>query len=275
MSCSQIKSNAVQPFDTFRYQLHGYDQASIKRIKESQNTLWVIDESKNSEKIFSKDEINQFQNNSNLIISYVSLGEAEDYRSYFSKLSRELIVNENPSWPGNYSIRYWRKQWGEIVDARILKMIKAGYDGVIYDVVDAFDLYDEKKLYAKRMADLIWQTSKNAKKVKNDFRIILQNASVLFEHLDEADKTRLLQIISGATIENVLFEQPGTNPTVSPSVASYINELKASKKWVLSIEYVQEEEKIKSYLKLMNDLGILGLITDQSLKGEYFVSNKN
>lgn len=275
MSCSQIKSSVPLLFSTFRYQLHGYDQRSIKRIKESRNTLWVIDEAKTSETLFSQDEINQFQSNANVMISYVSLGEAEEYRSYFATFPQELIVGENPNWPGNYSIRFWRKQWSEIVDSRIKKMIETGYDGVIYDVVDAFDLYKEKKLYAKRMADLIWQTSINAKKLKSDFHIIIQNASSLFVHLDDADKIKLLQIISGATIESVFYTKNSTSLNVSPVVASYINELKASKKWVFSIEYLQEEEKIKAYLNLMNELAILGLITDQSLKGEFFLSNKD
>jgi cysteinyl-tRNA synthetase, unknown class len=274
MSCSQIKSGTGLPFSSFRYQLHGYDHLSIERIKESHNTLWVIDESKSSEDLFSKSEISSFKNNSNLIISYLSLGEAEDYRSYFARFPRDLIVSKNPHWSGNYNIRYWRKEWSEIIDQRIEAMIEAGYDGVIYDVVDAFALYDEKKIYAKKMANLIWETSSKAKKIKNDFHIILQNASVLFEYLDQEDKNKLIKIVSGGSIENVFFEQDGQVPTVSPIVDNYIKSLKASHKWILSIEYTQQEDQIKAYLQLMNKLGILGLVTDQSLKGDFFISNK-
>lgn len=274
LSCSQIKSGTSQPVSAFRYQLHGYDNASIKRIKDSHNTLWVIDESKSSSELFSKSEISDFKKNSNLLISYLSLGEAEDYRSYFVNFPRELIVGPNPHWAGNYNIRYWRNQWAHIVDQRIKTMIEAGYDGVIYDVVDAFAIYNEKKLYAKKMADLIWQTSIKAKKIKSDFHIVLQNASVLFEFLNEEDKRKLINVISGASIENVFFEQENQGPIVSPIVANYIKDLKTSNKWIFSIEYTQQENQIKAYLKLMNKLGILGLITDQSLKGDFFISNK-
>ncbi|GAJ02123.1 unnamed protein product, partial [marine sediment metagenome] len=52
---------------------------------------------------------------SRLIIAYMSIGEAEDYRHYW-QTEWEIeppswLVEENPQWPGNYKVQYWNKDW--------------------------------------------------------------------------------------------------------------------------------------------------------------------
>ena len=46
-----------------------------------------------------------------LLISYMSIGEAEDYRYYWGNNwkpgSPDWIVAENPNWKGNYKVAYW------------------------------------------------------------------------------------------------------------------------------------------------------------------------
>ena len=46
-----------------------------------------------------------------IVLAYLSIGEAEDYRSYWQ---RDWSVSppawlgaENPDWPGNYAVNYW------------------------------------------------------------------------------------------------------------------------------------------------------------------------
>jgi len=52
---------------------------------------------------------------SRLIIAYLSIGEAEDYRYYWqTEWQTNLppwLAEENPDWPGNYKVRYWDKDW--------------------------------------------------------------------------------------------------------------------------------------------------------------------
>lgn len=85
-----------------------------------------------------------------LVISYMSIGEAEDYRYYWKseweKDKPEWLDKENPNWEGNYKVWYWEKGWQDIIfgnDASYLKKIlDAGFDGVYLDIIDAFEYYE-------------------------------------------------------------------------------------------------------------------------------------
>jgi len=54
-----------------------------------------------------------------LVISYMSIGEAEDYRYYWQEswntYKPDWLEPENPDWAGNYKVRYWEKKWQEII----------------------------------------------------------------------------------------------------------------------------------------------------------------
>lgn len=87
---------------------------------------------------------------SRLLIAYMSIGEAEDYRYYWHSSwktnSPAWLGNENPDWEGNYKVRYWEKEWQEIIfgnnNSYIKKIIDTGFDGVYLDIIDAFEYYE-------------------------------------------------------------------------------------------------------------------------------------
>ena len=71
-----------------------------------------------------ENEICELKNKKNgerrIVISYFSIGEAEDYRSYWkndwNKKLPSWIVEENPNWKGNYIVKYWNNEWKSIVN---------------------------------------------------------------------------------------------------------------------------------------------------------------
>lgn len=87
---------------------------------------------------------------SRLVIAYMSIGEAEDYRYYWDTAWEtsppSWLAGENPHWAGNYKVRYWRQGWQDIIfgnDASYLKKIlDAGFDGVYLDIIDAFEYFE-------------------------------------------------------------------------------------------------------------------------------------
>ena len=89
-----------------------------------------------------------------LLIAYVSVGEAEDYRYYWqTQWATDQPIwldQENPDWQGNYKVRYWEKDWQKIIygndHSYIKKVIDAGFDGCFLDVVDAFEFFEEKTM---------------------------------------------------------------------------------------------------------------------------------
>jgi len=89
---------------------------------------------------------------SRLVISYMSIGEAEDYRYYWKTEWKSnpppWLAEENPDWSGNYKVRYWEKDWQDIVyghdDSYLQKILDAGFDGAYLDIIDAFEYFENK-----------------------------------------------------------------------------------------------------------------------------------
>ena len=89
---------------------------------------------------------------SRLVIAYMSIGEAENYRYYWRTEWRtkppSWLAEENPDWPGNYKVRYWDKDWQNIIygrdDSYLKKILDAGFDGVYLDVIDAFEYFENQ-----------------------------------------------------------------------------------------------------------------------------------
>jgi len=86
------------------------------------------------------------------VLSYMSIGEAEDYRYYWQPTwntsKPEWLESENPDWPGNFKVKYWYKSWQEIIygnnGSYLKKIIDAGYDGVYLDIIDAFEYFENR-----------------------------------------------------------------------------------------------------------------------------------
>jgi cysteinyl-tRNA synthetase len=86
-----------------------------------------------------------------LVIAYMSIGEAEDYRPYWKSSwvndPPDWLEGENPEWEGNYKVRYWESGWQEIIfgndDSYLKKIMDAGFDGVYLDIIDAFEYFED------------------------------------------------------------------------------------------------------------------------------------
>lgn len=85
-----------------------------------------------------------------LVICYMSIGEAEDYRYYWDNAWEtnppEWLGDENPYWPGNYLVRYWYPEWQKIIygnnNSYTKLVIDAGFDGIYLDLVDAYEYFE-------------------------------------------------------------------------------------------------------------------------------------
>jgi cysteinyl-tRNA synthetase len=126
----------------------------INAITATNYDLVVMDLYFRNRTEFTISEINQIRNKANggkrLVFSYVSIGEAEDYRYYWQLNWNTTPPNwldaENPNWPGNYKVRYWETEWQQIIygndTSYVKKIINSGFDGIYLDLVDAFWFYE-------------------------------------------------------------------------------------------------------------------------------------
>jgi len=94
---------------------------------------------------------NKADGGSRLLISYMSIGESEDYRYYWQQDwapgNPEWLVAENPIWEGNYKVKYWEKGWKDYIygspESYLQKIIDVGFDGVYLDIIDGFYYFEQ------------------------------------------------------------------------------------------------------------------------------------
>lgn len=88
-----------------------------------------------------------------LLICYLSIGEAENYRYYWQTDwtvgNPSFIEKEDPNWQGNFYVKYWETEWKEIIygndNSYLKKIIDAGFDGVYLDIIDAFEQFENEE----------------------------------------------------------------------------------------------------------------------------------
>lgn len=121
----------------------------LNALKNSQYDLLIIEPSVNGS-FFTKEELDEIKYKKNgsrrLVITYFSIGEAEDYRYYWkdswNKKLPTWIIKENDNWEGNYIVKYWSEEWREIVREYQKKLDGMGIDGYYLDTIDSFEYFD-------------------------------------------------------------------------------------------------------------------------------------
>ena len=82
-----------------------------------------------------------------IVIAYLSIGEAEDYRFYWKKEwdknKPDWIVSENENWSGNYIVKYWKPEWKEIIKEYQKKLDEIGVDGYLLDTLDSYSYFEK------------------------------------------------------------------------------------------------------------------------------------
>ena len=103
---------------------------------------------------FTSADVEQLKQKANggtrLVVSYMSIGEAEDYRYYWNDSwkvgSPTWLKAENPEWEGNYKVEYWEAEWQSVIfgneNAYLDKIIDAGFDGVYLDIIEGFEYFE-------------------------------------------------------------------------------------------------------------------------------------
>lgn len=127
----------------------------IEALKNTNYDLLILDRDFNDQR-YTAEEIEslKWKNNGGkrLVICYMSIGEAEDYRSYWkkewekNKTSPDWLYKENRKWRGNYKVFYWMPEWKAILygnpDSYLTSLLSVGFDGAYLDIIDAYDYYE-------------------------------------------------------------------------------------------------------------------------------------
>jgi len=149
--------NSLQDVRNFLYLINPENYPDredyITELADTRYDLLLIDALFQGE-FLRPDEVERLQvkpsGNRRLVIAYLSIGEAEDYRWYWKPDWRNnppsWLEHENPDWPGNYKVEYWNPEWKQIIMGDSLsylsRILGSGFDGVYLDIIDGYEYYE-------------------------------------------------------------------------------------------------------------------------------------
>ena len=158
------------------------------------------------------------QESGKIVIAYISIGEAENYRFYWNKSwdtdPPDWIGKENPEWEGNYPVKYWFDEWKQIIFEYLDKIIEQGFDGIYLDKIDSFEYWSDvnngegivlsEEDAANKMIQFVLEIANYVRVEKGitDFYIIPQNGENI---LDFDENGTYLDAISGIGIEDLFY----------------------------------------------------------------------
>lgn len=263
--------------ESWAYELQSIDPLEIA---QSRYDLVVLDYAlESASKLAMPPEIVDFMRRKpdgsrRFILAYMSIGEAENFRSYWRKewliQPPDWLVGEDPDWPGNYTARYWLPDWQALLfgnpDAYLDQILRAGFDGVYLDGIDAFErLKAERPTARTDMVDLIDGIAHYARARRQDFLIVPQNGEGILSDL------RTLSIIDAFAREDLLYnEERGGGPNSPDDISDAVRKLdivKRAGKPVLVVEYVSDPQLAAALQDQITDLGFVGYIAARSLRG--------
>jgi len=179
------------------------DEAMVSKIASSGYDMVVIDDVSTQSGVAqgrSKEIVERLRvkpdGSRRVVIAYLNIGQAEDYRTYWRKGWRRgaprFILGDDPEgWAGNYPVAYWKPAWKEFIvgDAGVLSRIQgAGFDGVYLDWIGGYEddsvvaaARRDGVLPAREMTSWVREVSAAAKSRAPEFLIIAQNAAGLIE----------------------------------------------------------------------------------------------
>jgi cysteinyl-tRNA synthetase, unknown class len=243
----EVTEGRALPADGIRSFLYQLQNISLKDIRESGFDLVILDYSADGtdEAAFSAAEIDGLKtgpSGDKIVLSYLSIGEAEDYRFYWQSGWKpgnpSWLDAQNPEWAGNYKVRFWEDGWRTIVSGYLDKIIDAGFDGIYCDIIDAYEYYNEngRTAAAREMADFVSAICSHARSRDPEFLIFVQNAAEL-----AAEVPSYLDAVDGIGQEDIYYGYEGDGKATPADVTSSLEAVLAlyrdAGKPVLTVDY--------------------------------------
>ena len=156
----------------------------IEKMADTWYDCLIIDLEYNGE-VLSQKDVERMRHKPNgsrrILCCYMSLGEAEVYRPYWDdrwsnyKHDSEdpqspnhmdwkkavsycdWIAEPNLDWGGDFKVKYWTDEWKKILfgtdDSYLDLILRANFDGVFLDVIDAYEYFEEKQAEKEKGGD--------------------------------------------------------------------------------------------------------------------------
>lgn len=238
----QTESKLAQP--KLIYQLQN---TNFNELKQSDADILVIDIDDSE---FTSQQIKELTKEK-IVLSYLSIGEAESYRSYWQDDWKpdnpSFVDKENPEWEENYKVKFWEEEWQNIIIEQLDKIIDKGYSGAYLDLIDSYEYYAYLSSINSRqeMIDFVILLSMHARSKNPNFLILPQNA------LELTQEENYLAAIDGVGKEDTWYDN---NKKLNQEDIDYetklLKSIKNQNKLTLVIDYPTKEEKICDFYQL-------------------------
>jgi len=238
------------------------------------------------------------QGGERLLLAYVDIGQAEDYRDYWdtSWVAPTTCANGDPEWllapdgdgwSGNYVVAYWdpawKQQWlGD--DGIVAELATMGFDGIYLDWVEAWDDYCVHTSagadgidVGEEMIAFVGQLGDAGRAVNPAFVVVPQNAPFL---IDEDPET-YASAIDALAVEDTWFHGIGDTAWDDPESGdqhdrhdgkwSTDNRLAQYEEYltrgipVFSVDYCVIESNAAMVYEAARDAGLRPLVTQAPL----------
>jgi cysteinyl-tRNA synthetase len=252
----------------------------LQAIADAAPPVTVIDYSQDGgpEGAFNSADIQQLRSalpDPALVIAYMSIGEAEDYRFYWQDDwktgSPGWLDSVNPDWAGNFKVRYWDADWQSVVfgseEAYLDQILAAGFDGVYLDIIDAYEYFAERGRGSAEdeMVEFVTAIGEYARRQHPGFLVIPQNSPELGLRAD------YLAAVDGIGMESIYFGYDEQDEATEGSVTSELEEIlevwTAAGKLVLAVDYVTSPDNIAEAYELATGKQFTHTVTDVELGG--------
>lgn len=268
---SSAQALTLQEAHNWAYLLDDVSPSKIKSIQDSNLDMIVIQpfmKVHGKEVRISKETIAALKHKANggtrIVISYLAAGEAENYREYWKKSWNKnkpsFIVRQNPKWDGAYLVKYWTKEWHNIVLRQLEPIKDAGFDGVALDSLDSHYEFGDKEINKQRMIDLVAD-------IRNNFPkgiILAHNAE------DLAAYSRYVHLVDGIVKEDLFFgiktdyDAANTKDQVWWA-KKYLTSAHKNGKVIFVIEYLKKPKNVAYARQEINKLDFRPYFTTREL----------
>lgn len=265
---------------SWTYQLQGGDR-DIARLATTAGDVLVIDYAMRAAggmRPLTRDEVTALKRKPDggrrIVVSYLSIGEAEEYRPYWQAAWKETppawIIGPNCRWPDNHLVRFWQDGWKNVVysgkESYLARIQAAGFDGVYLDRIDVYAEVEKAEGDARQeMIRFVGELAKTGRARDDEFLIIAQNAEEL---LDDAGYRGVIDAIAK---EDLLYGLEGTGKRNGADEVAFsesqLQRLARDGKPVFAVEYLNERRAAEAASEELAKLGFIPAIAARALDG--------
>jgi cysteinyl-tRNA synthetase len=212
--------------ESWAYQIQGLEEeGAVDALADSDYELIVVEPVRSlegAEEFDTAGMVSRLHGEGKLVLAYLDVGEAEDYRGYWGDDwiapsadepgEPDFLITVDPDgWSGNYPVAFWDERWKEIVigdqNSLVDMVLDDGFDGVYLDWIEAYQ--DETVAAAaerlgidpaQEMVAFVQEIAQYGRGRSESFLVIPQNAAELAQEGPE-----YLEIIDGLAQENLSF----------------------------------------------------------------------